>query len=1218
MTLYQDVDSTLVKGPVIGSGSFGKVFFGYWSGLPCAIKQISVPSETIEREVALFRNLRYKNIIQFYAALDHTAANDEKMLLIVMEYAENGTLTKAIQSKCLNREDKKRISNQMICGLAYMHFRQVLHRDLKSDNVLLTDGMKVAKLCDFGLAKLKPLGQTPEDNDGHVGTRRWMAPELFVANPEYTTKTDVYSLGWILWQMAADIPKPFMHLTEDEAIEQVKKGARGEIPDDTPSEIRGPIEGFWQDDAKLRPEAREFLDESTFPQGLDNAPTLEFSFGTSVDDDSGFQENEVQTVVTTADGNAMQNLTVHHQLQLHQQQPQSTRPALSSSSEASPPTEKPALKVVVRDFQRLALDNMYAQFAFGMMFLKSKGSIQSDFEALYWFKKAAELGHPEAQFYIGDLYERDRLLRKDVDRAIYWYGKAAAQNHAEAMRRLLILAPPKPTTPTHVDLELTEYLLGPSRHGQVRLAFWLGQPCAVKMKHAMRTDAEQKELHQEISILSKLKHPHIVHFLGDVKLDGMLVIVMEFAENGSLASLILESNPSLSGWPEKERIAQEIIRGVAYLHSLDILHCDLKSSNVLLDHSFRAKICDFGSSIVRGSEASMSSESHSRRGTVRWLAPELLTTSPKYSTKSDMYALGCIMWEMAANSTPPFKGLDQFIAAERVYSGKREEIPNDTPEEYRRWIEGCWSHDPASRPEAIDIVRHHVIPESFVPRNVCDLDDFSSNTDVPRFSAFTDANSSEEEYTDKPAADGHFESNQLWATAGNLIRAIKSVLPNMKFYRKTIHHLFNDCKSTSTIHGVNFGELINILQKIYPLTVQLSTSGVALLINIDDLSKDLTDIRERWKKLVPTPAAQASTSNNRKGFTIIQKMLKKRFLTPAFHASSSSNNSNSNSNKSNDNTAAPNVETIEREERDELAAVQAKLMRHRFSAYKLFDNYNIKPEDFRRFVLSKESLKYDVSKSIFSDDISKAYEGEIIQGPHRGEKVHVKYLEEIDGGSTKDIIQRTIFFTHLLSACQNILRPRFVVSPNLILFEPSTQLRLSEYPLAQSQKVDVALKIAGALALVHSFEVVHRDIRASNVIMSKQGDGDSAVIVPKLTGFEVCTHSRLHYSLGSVVQRTVWTVWHAPECISRHGTSFKTDVFSFGVLMYEISMGHPPEMRGNDVKHADVQDWISQEYDHVSEGYSELMRRCLEIDYPNRPLMPEVVEELIRVASWKL
>ncbi|KAF9162842.1 hypothetical protein DFQ26_003190 [Actinomortierella ambigua] len=444
MANYKDVTSTLVKGPPIGSGSFGKVLFGYWNRLPCAVKQISFPSETIEREVALFRNLRYKNITQFYATFAHTTSNDEKMLLIVMEYAENGSLTNAIQSKCLDWEDKKRISNQIICGLAYMHTRQVLHRDLKSDNVLLTDGMKVAKLCDFGLAKLRhrPLGQTADDSDGHVGTRRWKAPELFVTNPEYTTKTDVYSLGWILWQVAADKHRPFVHLTEDEVLEEVKKGVRGQIPGETPSEIRGPIEGFWQHKASLRPEASTFLDESAFPQNLDDAPTLEFSFGTSVDDEAGFQDSEVRIVVTTGDGNAMQNLAVHHQLP-PDQHPQNTPPALISPSETSPPAEEPALKVIVRDFQRLALDNMYAQFAFGMMFLKSKGSIQSDFEALYWFKKAAELGHREAQFYIGDLYERDRLLRKDIGRAVHWYGKAAEQNHAEAMRRLLALFPPQ-------------------------------------------------------------------------------------------------------------------------------------------------------------------------------------------------------------------------------------------------------------------------------------------------------------------------------------------------------------------------------------------------------------------------------------------------------------------------------------------------------------------------------------------------------------------------------------------------------------------------------------------------------------------------------------------------------------------------------------------------------------------------------------------------------
>ncbi|KAG0251207.1 hypothetical protein DFQ27_008922, partial [Actinomortierella ambigua] len=76
--------NSLDKGPSLGKGSYGEVFFGFWSGLPCAFKQTFGSREDIQREIALLQNLRYKNIIQFYAALNHTTPDNRKVLLIVM------------------------------------------------------------------------------------------------------------------------------------------------------------------------------------------------------------------------------------------------------------------------------------------------------------------------------------------------------------------------------------------------------------------------------------------------------------------------------------------------------------------------------------------------------------------------------------------------------------------------------------------------------------------------------------------------------------------------------------------------------------------------------------------------------------------------------------------------------------------------------------------------------------------------------------------------------------------------------------------------------------------------------------------------------------------------------------------------------------------------------------------------------------------------------
>ncbi|KAG0258387.1 hypothetical protein DFQ27_004656 [Actinomortierella ambigua] len=856
-----------------------------------------------------------------------------------------------------------------------------------------------------------------------------------------------------------------------------------------------------------------------------------------------------------------------------------------------------------------------------------------------------------------------------------------------------------------MGFQLTQRVLGRGNYGGVYFAYWHMSRCAAKRVFLASSDRDQKKLQQEIDILKKLKHSHVIQFYGTIEDDGHLYILMEYAENGSLYEMIRGNG--LSDWPTKQRIAQEIAKGLVYIHNMKFIHCDLKSGNVLLDTSMVVKICDFGLSAVQDASASQSSGPSQVKGTVRWTAPELFTLHPKYTRKSDVYALGCIMWEIAANKTPPFKDQnDVNIVISCVTKGGREIIPPDTPDEYRQLIERCWAQDPMERPEASEIVHpvefaevndqpgaeyldlgssgsgsgaawsapssknsseatrppssattattpltaaslsdrfetgvgpsatrsatgeatlgdvvisrineiyarpidsrdqpHNIVPEHWeaqasrdespVPENTISqsptsedvgqlrsalLDQLKIAGAVPRPSMSPSVTSTA--MIPRVDSDDSKETESIGGPAGIIIRAIQPILPHLKFYRRTVVHLFNGSRDATTSYGSSHEAPIKILQRLYHISVQLSTSGVALLADINNFTIEFTSIREMLNKLQSTTAAPASSSSIR------------------------GNNTSSAA------TASP--ERIEQEERAELVTAQKKLIRHRLSAERLFGDYKIKPEDLRRFVLPKEFIEYDKSNPISEDGFSRTYEGEIAQGSHRGESIHVKYVKEVDSGSTENIIQRTIFLTHLLRSCENVERPRFVVQPNLILLEPITQQTLAGHPLEHSQKVDVAYKIAGALTLVHSFRIVHRDVRASNVVITKHGNEDSTVLIPKLTGFEVCRDIRYDYSLGSVLMRTVW---HAPERVSWHGTSFKTDVFSFGVLMYEISMGKPPQMRGSNVTHYDVQGWVTEEYGHISQGYSDLMRRCLEIDYRSRPMMYEVLDELLKIAA---
>ncbi|KAF9969460.1 hypothetical protein BGZ73_008187 [Actinomortierella ambigua] len=244
--------------------------------------------------------------------------------------------------------------------------------------------------------------------------------------------------------------------------------------------------------------------------------------------------------------------------------------------------------------------------------------------------------------------------------------------------------------------------IGSGAYGSVHYARWGGDPCAAKSFFLTQSDYDQDEIQKEIQILRRLRHRNIIQFYRTCEHEGCTYLIMDLAENGSLAKAILGGREPLD-WPTKTRIAHEIARGLEYIHLQNIWHRDLKSANVLLSRHMEAKLCDFGLAEVRSVSASRSTQAV--KGTLRWMAPELLAAKPKYSAKSDIYALGIVMWEMAANCTRPFKDQDNNAAiAVLIKRGEREIMPLDTPTNYRDWVERCWHADPAQRPEARGIV----------------------------------------------------------------------------------------------------------------------------------------------------------------------------------------------------------------------------------------------------------------------------------------------------------------------------------------------------------------------------------------------------------------------------------------------------------------------------------------------------------------------------------
>jgi mitogen-activated protein kinase kinase kinase 1 len=166
------------KGGLIGKGSFGSVYKGSdEKGSFFAVKEVSLSDKKglglLRNEIAILKRLDHENIIQYYGT-----DRDEEMLYMFLELVSHGTLEQAYKNCPFKESQVSHYTRQILQGLKYLHGCNVIHRDLKCANILVTEFGNI-KLADFGLSKCMEDSQSLKPG---VGSLLWMAPE--VANPK--------------------------------------------------------------------------------------------------------------------------------------------------------------------------------------------------------------------------------------------------------------------------------------------------------------------------------------------------------------------------------------------------------------------------------------------------------------------------------------------------------------------------------------------------------------------------------------------------------------------------------------------------------------------------------------------------------------------------------------------------------------------------------------------------------------------------------------------------------------------------------------------------------------------------------------------------------------------------------------------------------------------------------------------------------------------------
>ncbi|CAN6906292.1 unnamed protein product [Brassica oleracea] len=666
----------LHMGPAFAQGAFGKLYRGTYNGDDVAIKILERPEndpekaqlmgQQFQQEVMMLATLKHANIVRFIGACRRSM-----VWCIVTEYAKGGSLRQFLTKRRNRAVPLKLAVKQALdvaTGMAYVHGLGYIHRDLKSDNLLISADRSI-KIADFGVARIevKTEGMTPE-----TGTYRWMAPEMIQHRP-YTQKVDVYSFGIVLWELLTGMV-PFQNMTAVQAaFAVVNRGVRPSIPDDCLPVLRNILTRCWDADPEVRPPFTEIV------MMLERA------------------EAEVMNNVRKA------------RFRLREQQQKLK--ALASISEMLEGAKFNVLAVGNHHNNDYAFTQEFYQKLnegsnMSMQTSNAGGSVSMSVDNSSVGSSDALIGYPGLK-----PLRSSNVYSLSVGQSVFRPGKVTHALNDDALAQALMdTRYPTQGLASYEEwtIDLRKLHMGPpfaqGAFGKLYKGTYNGEDVAIKILERPENSPEkaqfmEQQFQQEVSMLANLKHQNIVRFIGACRKPMVWCIVTEYAKGGSVRQFLTKRQNRAVPLKLAVKQALDVARGMAYVHGRNFIHRDLKSDNLLISADKSIKIADFGVARIEVQTEGMTPET----GTYRWMAPEMIQHRA-YNQKVDVYSFGIVLWELITGLLP-FQNMTAVQAAFAVVNrGVRPTVPNDCLPVLSEIMTRCWDANPEVRPCFLEVV----------------------------------------------------------------------------------------------------------------------------------------------------------------------------------------------------------------------------------------------------------------------------------------------------------------------------------------------------------------------------------------------------------------------------------------------------------------------------------------------------------------------------------